>query len=185
LPQPSPRPEARSDYAGNGGTVYTDAKDAELYDGPPTGGTADIDALFASGAVLAGAAKIKAKATGIFFAGSMIPVSEVTDGTSNTYLCGEKYLQADRYVTGQGHGDLWGMYAGDCIEITRWAATDYPPAKDSLDESLERSFGSPHPSGLNMCFCDGSVRLILYEIDLTVHERLANRHDGETVTTDF
>jgi len=34
---------------------------------------------------------------------------------------------------------------------------------------------------VNMAFCDGSVRPISFSIDLTVHQRLANRRDGQPV----
>ncbi|NLE36552.1 MAG: DUF1559 domain-containing protein [Pirellulaceae bacterium] len=39
-------------------------------------------------------------------------------------------------------------------------------------------FGSAHPGGVNMVFCDGKVTSISYDIDLTIHERLSNQRDG-------
>jgi prepilin-type processing-associated H-X9-DG protein len=39
-------------------------------------------------------------------------------------------------------------------------------------------FGSPHSSGCNFAFCDGSVRTVSYQIDPEVHRRLGNRKDG-------
>ena len=42
-------------------------------------------------------------------------------------------------------------------------------------------FGAAHPSGFNMAFCDGSVHLMNYSIDLESHRRLANRKDGQTI----
>jgi prepilin-type processing-associated H-X9-DG protein len=41
-------------------------------------------------------------------------------------------------------------------------------------------WGSAHPSTFNMVFCDGAVHAIPYNIDLTVHQQLANRNDGIT-----
>jgi prepilin-type processing-associated H-X9-DG protein len=43
------------------------------------------------------------------------------------------------------------------------------------------SFGSAHPGGFNMAFCDGSVHLLSYEIDSTVHAMLSDRQDGQSV----
>jgi prepilin-type processing-associated H-X9-DG protein len=42
----------------------------------------------------------------------------------------------------------------------------------------ELIFGSAHPSGLNMAFCDGSVTLVVFEIDPEVHRARGHRADG-------
>ena len=42
-----------------------------------------------------------ALSTGIVYCGSMIKMADITDGTSNTYLAGEKYLDPDYYATGK------------------------------------------------------------------------------------
>ena len=44
-------------------------------------------------------------ANGIVFAGSLVKVSDVTDGTTKTYLLGEKTIDPDYYATGQDGGD--------------------------------------------------------------------------------
>ena len=43
--------------------------------------------------------------TGISFLRSRIKMADISDGTSNTYLVGEKYLDPDYYETGQDDGD--------------------------------------------------------------------------------
>ena len=42
-------------------------------------------------------------------------------------------------------------------------------------------FGTAHFIGLNMAFCDGSVRTINYTIDPTVHRCLGSRNDGMVI----
>jgi prepilin-type processing-associated H-X9-DG protein len=40
------------------------------------------------------------------------------------------------------------------------------------------SFGSAHVAGWNVVFCDGSVRMMTYNLDPETHRRLSNRKDG-------
>ena len=37
---------------------------------------------------------------GIFFYGLSTTIAQISDGTSNTYLCGEKYIDANHYFDG-------------------------------------------------------------------------------------
>ena len=64
-------------------------------------------------------------ATGIVYPGSLIKVSDITDGTSNTYLCGEKYAVPDCYENnstneGVDYGDNEDALMGDNEDISRW-----------------------------------------------------------------
>jgi prepilin-type processing-associated H-X9-DG protein len=141
-----------------------------------------MDALIESGAWLKEIEGVKKDYTdGIFFPGSTTTVAEIGDGTSKTYLCGEKYVDPECYATGTDPGDCENPYVGDCKDITRWAGMrpvqdfDRVPQRDSPGVQSPYGFGSAHPGGFNMAFCDGSVHTMYFEIDPIVHQHLASR----------
>ncbi len=116
------------------------------------------------------------KATGVCYMRSEVPFAAVRDGLSMVYLVGEKNL----HLAGTDLGDDQSMYAGYDTDGYRFCELGMVPLVDgNTDESLR--FGSRHPSGLNMAFCDGSVRHLAYTIDAEVHTRLSNRRDGQIV----
>ena len=190
-----------TDYAGNGGDYYTDAgcsmcnPHSPAWSTPsnPTGGptsTSEVEnppGQMTSNALIT-FAKIGKLATGIFYCGSATRMADVSDGTSNTYLVGEKSLNPDNYETGSNWGDNTDALQGDNDDITRWSSWFYPiinPATDWLRPYADtpgldnwHSFGSAHANGFQMAFCDGSVQMINYTIDPEIHRRLANRKDG-------
>jgi prepilin-type N-terminal cleavage/methylation domain-containing protein/prepilin-type processing-associated H-X9-DG protein len=126
--------------------------------------------------------------TGVSYVRSQVRMTMITDGTSNTYLLGEKNVCSDYYLTGMDWGDDWTMFTGQQDDIVRsvgypdpsnpGAYIYYPPTQDTPGVMLYDSFGSAHANGLNMSLCDGSVRFIPYTIDPEIHRRLGNREDG-------
>jgi prepilin-type processing-associated H-X9-DG protein len=50
-----------------------------------------------------------------------------------------------------------------------------PPHRDRPGYTDTFSFGSAHPAGLNMAFCDGSVQFISFAIDPQVHSQAGSR----------
>ncbi|MGC1275464.1 MAG: DUF1559 domain-containing protein [Planctomycetaceae bacterium] len=119
------------------------------------------------------------KATGICFQRSEVRLAQITDGLSQTYLIGEKYVSRAGYETADDAGHDQSLYSGVDLDVNRWVLD--PPLQDS-DVSDPRSFGSAHQGACHMAFCDGSVRPISYKIDAETHRRLGNRKDGEPVT---
>jgi hypothetical protein len=119
------------------------------------------------------------KATGMFFAGSRIRIADVTDGLSNTYAAGEKYVR--NYVASspdkRDFGDDQAAYVGDDRDVRRWAAA--LPLRDNRDTNAWDAFGSRHPTTWNALLADGAVRSMSYSIDVEVHRALGNRHDGQ------
>lgn len=126
--------------------------------------------------------------TGISYAQSEVTMGDIRDGTTNTYLVGEKYLNPDRYVDGQCPADDMGMYEGCAFDTYRWCDVTNvssnigrTPKQDRRGLQDEHSFGSAHSSGCNFVLCDGSVRSIDFSIDAITNGRLANRADGQVV----
>jgi hypothetical protein len=116
--------------------------------------------------------------TGVSFQRSKIGLKEITDGSSNTYLIGEKYLDPEDYETGRDPGDneTWGT--GFNNDVFR-AAFD-PPAPDRAGlpakDCQAKIFGAAH-TGWFMAWCDGHVEMLSFEIDPLVHRGNGNRAD--------
>jgi len=115
---------------------------------------------------------------GVSFERSEVTIAEVSDGTSNTYMVGEKYLNPDHYATGADPSDDWSMYSGHQDDQYRVTPLIYPPMRDTPGVLNRCSFGSNHAATWQVVLCDGSVRAISFTIDKEVHRRLGNRKDG-------
>lgn len=118
--------------------------------------------------------------TGVIFQRSDIRMGEVIDGTTKTYLVGEKHLSPRYYANGKSPGDDQSMYAGEDSDTLRFTQIGLEPAQD--DDSTEGEmyrFGSAHSSGVHLAFCDGSARRIEYDVDSDIHRASGNRRDSK------
>ena len=96
---------------------------------------------------------------------SQCKIAEITDGTSNTFLLGERHCWPDHYTDGgDGLGDDQGWMEGYDYDNNRWVQLGSPPTsgyqvprQDTPGYQDWLSFGSAHASGFGMALCDGSV----------------------------
>ena len=120
--------------------------------------------------------------TGIAYQRSEVTIADVRDGTSNTYMIGEKYINSDCYTNGQDGADNENLYVGYDNDNFRLTHPNFgPPRQDQPGLVNGYIFGSPHPGGWNVALCDGSVRAISYSIDTTTHRWLGNRRDAQPI----
>jgi prepilin-type N-terminal cleavage/methylation domain-containing protein len=130
---------------------------------------------------------VHATKNGVIFARSMVRMSDITDGVSNTFLLGEGYLNPDYYSTAQGASNDQGWCIGYDYNVTRWVAsgstwsTALRPLQDQAGSDLVSMFGSAHAASCHFALCDGSVQSIDYGIDAATFYRLGVRNDKQTI----
>ena len=165
----------RSDYAANCG----DANNDQYFGGPGSISAGD------SGTIANGAwhNTVTDGLTGISYERSQVKMANITDGTSNTYMFGEKYLIPDDYFNGEDGSDNECSMVGYDNDLYRCGPSGTVPAvlQDTPGLSDQMRFGSAHPNGVKFVFCDGSVHNISFYIDSLTHSRLCNRQDGQPV----
>lgn len=167
---------ARTDYAINGGEHYRGIGPGPANLAGGDSGTHQFPSTTPS--------------TGIAYTRSQFRTRDVVDGTSKTYLIGEKSVGTDFYENGASVGDDQGPYVSDEFDSMRWATDGEAsnrflgPIKDRAGQASQwgsvdiMRFGSAHANSMNMAFCDGAIRSITYEVDETTHRRMCNRRDG-------
>jgi prepilin-type N-terminal cleavage/methylation domain-containing protein/prepilin-type processing-associated H-X9-DG protein len=134
--------------------------------------------------------------------GATRKLADITDGTSNSILGGEKCLPPQVQGADGGDNERWNNSGWD-EDVIRFhfvpsadkggygsdpyhGACNTPPTPyDSTTGTLwRRMFGSSHPGGSNVVLCDGSVRFIKFTIDPSAFRRLAVVDDGEVLSAD-
>ena len=166
----------RSDYAVNSGGQEAN----ELSGGPDSLAEGDDPIYWSSDPDLD-----TSDHTGIAFQRSEVKLLQIEDGTSNTYMIGEKYLVPDAYFTGEDLADNENVYVGYDNDTCRSSHPNWgSPRQDQPGVWESFIYGSPHASGFHVVFVDGSVHVVSYSISPEVHWRLGNREDGLPVNTD-
>jgi len=116
---------------------------------------------------------------GVSFIRSKISLKHITDGSSNTYMVGEKHIDSEYYLNGLDGGD--NEFWTNGYDRDNFRAASHVPVADAPEEI--DCFGSAHPSTWHMAYCDGSVHGLTYDIDLLIHKCLASRNDGKANCT--
>ena len=110
---------------------------------------------------------------GIFFHNSRVRIADITDGTSNTLMVGER--RTDRLLSWYS---TWpGMIAEGEEAFQRiLGVADHPPNDPHLHFD---DFSSPHTGGAQFVLGDGSVRFVSSSIDEGLYGGLATISGGE------
>lgn len=141
-------------------------------------------------------APIDADNHGVLFLNSHVRLSDISDGTSQTILCGEKLLvQADLgWLSGTratlrntGNPINGSTRRGGVLEQIGEVPSFNPyagaggggPAAPAKAPLVVGGFESNHPGGAQAAFADGSVHFLMDNIDLTAFSQLGHRADGK------
>lgn len=142
---------------------------------------------FGSGALATGAAA----GNGVFFANSRIGLNDLLDGTSTTFLAGERALVNSSYDA---------TYAAVHFDQSATAGTQTTASSNSYADSgrqvlgstsgkpnsLASGFGSMHDGGVLMLMADGSVRYVSGTVGLPdPWQYMSSRADGVQASPRF
>lgn len=160
---------ALSDYAGNHGDLTPGATGAPTdfyFGGNGTGVIISVRPTCQSGSAIAPSDRIR--------------MASVLDGTSSTFLFGEKYVSLEGL---EQFPEDSPAYDGDHLPAScRLAGPGLRLANGPSDLLADMfSFGSWHPAGVHFALVDGSVRLMSPHADTKVLGSLANRGDARVV----
>ena len=134
------------------------------------------------------------KNDGILFLDSHVRVADISDGTSNTLLIGErppsgKNLSLGWWYAGwgtdkngeaDGHLGVRVRFVGRYSDICKERGPFEYKSRTITDPCGGFQFWSVHPGGANFAFADGSVKFLAYSAN-DILPALATRAAGETV----
>lgn len=131
--------------------------------------------------------------SGLFFRGSCIRFSEVTDGLSNTVAVGERaalfctspWAGAVSNGTARSHPDSPSFVAAiEEAPVMVLARTLASPLNHEY--STPYDFYSPHPRVMMFLFADGAVRAVPFNVSAEILRAIGTRKGGESISeSDF
>lgn len=143
-------------------------------------GTRDLEECEINGSAGHVTAGQQCAADGLFFHNSALKMRDVTDGTSNTIMVGERTTFVDASVSPPEifYGTWAGIVTGTEEAAARFIGhAEHPPNENEHPED----FGSSHRGGAQFILADGSVHFISENIDEGLFQGLATRGQGEVV----
>jgi prepilin-type N-terminal cleavage/methylation domain-containing protein/prepilin-type processing-associated H-X9-DG protein len=132
---------------------------------------------------------------GVFYINSTTRFADITDGTSNTLMFGERFrkdLTYDRIYGGsfdQRSGWAWAnglpgfdYLFGAAVQINWLMPANLQSDPGFIYEDLRfNAYGSNHTVGANFAFSDGSVKFLTNSTPLLVLQYLSTRSNGEVI----
>jgi len=120
----------------------------------------------------------------------------VSDGLCKTYLVGEKTIPIQEYETGNFWGDAGSIYTAPIGDSVRFVEKE--PTRDVRNQLGRNAnevqtencmschcYGSAHPNTWNAVFCDGSVRMLGYNMSFSTHKAFSTRAARDIVKNDY
>jgi prepilin-type N-terminal cleavage/methylation domain-containing protein len=115
--------------------------------------------------------------------------ANITDGTSNTTLFGEKHIRPNSYRGKNEDRSVFSSVRNTHRRMMGIApdGTVRPllPPQAQTQAAANSSFGSHHPQVCQFAFCDGSVKPLKLTADLETLSYLVTRDDGQTINGDY
>jgi len=114
-----------------------------------------------------------------------IKMADITDGTSTTFMFGEKHIRPsslrgkneDRSIFGSQNNST--RRVAGIQQNNKANVRPLSPPKNENGVNANQTFGGPHPGVCLFVFCDGSVKRVSLNIDILTLTALATRAGGE------
>jgi prepilin-type N-terminal cleavage/methylation domain-containing protein/prepilin-type processing-associated H-X9-DG protein len=131
-----------------------------------------------------------ASLNGVLYYNSAVRIGDISDGTSNTFLAGERYSKDPNSPDSElsdWRGWAWTNYnsGGDSLGDTSWPMNSKTAVIGT--DARKCNFGSGHAGGANFLLCDGSVRFLSNNSassGIVNYQRLSVPNDGRVTTLD-
>jgi prepilin-type processing-associated H-X9-DG protein len=133
---------------------------------------------------------------GLFFINSNIRITDITDGTSNTFMFGERNHRDPNFdaLTGNSLKTYGGWAWANVYSMEDHTLSSQAPINYLIPNGITQdptyyyqntrlgAFGSNHTSGANFAFADGSVHFLPDSTSILLLQQLSTIAGGEVVT---